>query len=145
MDPEDIEEYKQAFQLHDKKKTGILDPPNFQACMRYLGTIYSDPETLDLMRQAGGGQTVNETQFLTLMGNINSVATTEDDVKKSFQVFDKDNSGTISVAELRFVMTVLGDKLDNELVESMLDTADPGGYGSIAYNTFVDNMYKKGL
>lgn len=60
----------------------------------------------------------------------------------AFRVFDKDGAGTISVAELRFVMTALGDKLDDDQVEEMLKTADPNGSGGLAYEPFVRSMLK---
>lgn len=61
----------------------------------------------------------------------------------AFRVFDKDGTGTISVAELRFVMTSLGDKLDDDQVEEMLKTADPSGSGGLAYEPFVRSMLKQ--
>jgi hypothetical protein len=36
---------------------------------------------------------------------------TEEDIIEAFRVFDKDGSGVISAAELRHVMTNLGEKL----------------------------------
>jgi calmodulin len=41
---------------------------------------------------------------------------TEDDIIEAFRVFDKDGNGTISAAELRHVMTNLGEKLTDEEV-----------------------------
>jgi calmodulin len=43
---------------------------------------------------------------------------TEEDIIEAFRVFDKDGNGTISAAELRHVMTNLGEKLTDEEVES---------------------------
>ena len=41
---------------------------------------------------------------------------TEEDIIEAFRVFDKDGNGTISAAELRHVMTNLGEKLTDEEV-----------------------------
>ena len=41
---------------------------------------------------------------------------TEEEIKEAFKVFDKDGNGFISAAELRHVMTSLGEKLSDEEV-----------------------------
>ena len=43
------------------------------------------------------------------------------------QVFDKDGNGFISAAELRHVMTNLGEKLTDEEVDEMIREADVDG------------------
>lgn len=69
---------------------------------------------------------------------------TIDDLVLAFQAFDKDGNGFISLSELRFVLTCLGDKLDEDAVEAMLDQADPSGVGSVQYESFIRNMIARG-
>jgi calmodulin len=49
-------------------------------------------------------------------------------------VFDKDKDGYISAAELRYVMTNLGEKLTDEEVQEMIKEADLDGDGLVNYN-----------
>lgn len=60
----------------------------------------------------------------------------------SVAVFDKENNGYISGAELRHVMTSLGEKLTDEEVDEMLREADMDGDGQINYEEFVRIMSK---
>ena len=47
------------------------------------------------------------------------------------RVFDKDGNGFISAAELRHVMTNLGEKLTDEEVDEMIREADIDGDGQV--------------
>ena len=60
-----------------------------------------------------------------------------------FSVFDKDGNGYISSAELRHVMTNLGEKLTDEEVDEMIREADIDGDGQVNYEEFVAMMTSK--
>ena len=61
----------------------------------------------------------------------------------AFKVFDKDGNGFISAAELRHVMTNLGEKLTDEECDEMIREADIDGDGQINYEEFVKMMMSK--
>ena len=62
---------------------------------------------------------------------------------RTFRVFDKDGNGYISAAELRHVMTNLGEKLTDEEVDEMIREADIDGDGQVNYEEFVTMMTSK--
>ena len=69
----------------------------------------------------------------------------EEEIREAFRVFDKDGNGFISAAELRHVMTNLGEKLTDEEVDEMIREADIDGDGQVNYEEFVTMMKSKWL
>ena len=48
----------------------------------------------------------------------------KEEIQEAFKVFDKDGNGFISAAELRHIMTNLGEKLSYEEVDEMMKEAE---------------------
>ena len=82
-------------------------------------------------------------QFLNLMARKMKDTDSEEEIKEAFKVFDKDGNGFISAAELRHIMTNLGEKLTDEEVDEMIREADIDGDGQINYEEFVKMMMSK--
>ena len=64
----------------------------------------------------------------------------EEEIREAFRVFDKDGNGFISAAELRHVMTNLGEKLTDEEVDEMIKEADLDGDGQVNYEGNLNNI-----
>lgn len=69
----------------------------------------------------------------------------QEEIEEAFKVFDKDGNGYISAAELRHVMTSLGEKMSEEEVDEMIREADVDGDGQINYQEFVKMMVCKNM
>ncbi len=60
---------------------------------------------------ADGNGTIDFPEFLTMMARKMKDTDSAEEIKEAFKVFDKDGNGFISAAELRHIMTNLGEKL----------------------------------
>ena len=56
------------------------------------------------------------------------------------RVFDKDGNGFVCAAELRHVMTHLGERLSEEEVDDVIGKGDIDGDGQLNYEDFVKMM-----
>nr|VDD08313.1 unnamed protein product [Brassica oleracea] len=153
-----ISEFKEAFSLFDKDGDGSIlsDCYSFQSIccittkelgtvMRSLGQNPTEAELQDMINEvdADGNGTIDFPEFLNLMARKMKDTDSEEELKEAFRVFDKDQNGFISAAELRHVMTNLGEKLTDEEVDEMVREADVDGDGQINYDEFVKVMMAK--
>ena len=60
-----------------------------------------------------------------------------------FQTFDRDGNGLISAAELRYIMSNLGQLLDVKEANEMIETVDKDGDGQIDFTEFVEMMQRE--
>ena len=58
----------------------------------------------------------------------------EEEIREAFDVFDRENNGFVTHADLKFVMGQLGEKLTDEEVNEMLKEADVREKGHITWN-----------
>ncbi|KAL4545032.1 hypothetical protein Ndes2526B_g02151 [Nannochloris sp. 'desiccata'] len=162
-----ISEFKEAFALFDKDGDVSARSITFKDCfpttifrhptifsfgtittdelgvvMRSLGQNPTEAELQEMITEVDtdGNGTIDFKEFVNLMAKKMKETDTEEELREAFKVFDKDGNGYISAAELRHVMTNLGEKLTEEEVDAMIKEADTDGDGQVDYNEFVKMM-----
>ncbi|KAH7306763.1 hypothetical protein KP509_22G028700 [Ceratopteris richardii] len=91
----------------------------------------TEAELQDMINEvdSDGNGTIDFVEFLNLIARKMKDTESEEELKETFRVFDKDQNGFISAAELRHVMTNLGEKLRDDEVDEMIREADVDGVG----------------
>lgn len=141
---EQIAEYKQAFSLFDKDGDGTITTKELGAVMRSLGQNPTEEELQDMIYEveAEGNETIDFSEFLTMMAKMLNNTDIGEDMRQAFRVFDKDGDGLVNAAELRHVMANLGEKLTDEEVDEMIREADTDGDGKVNYSEFLKMLSK---
>lgn len=145
LSDEEIGEFREAFSLFDKNGDGTISSAELGTVMRSLGQNPTESELQDMINEidVDGNGTIDFEEFLNMMAKKMRESDSEEELREAFRVFDKDGNGFISAAELRHVMTNLGEKLTDDEVDEMIREADLDGDGTVNYEEFVRMMTAK--
>ncbi len=138
-------EFKEAFNLFDKNGDGSISAAELRSVMQSLGHTPTDTELKDMMHEidTDGNGIIEFNEFLTLMTRQAGGSDPEGEYREAFKVFDKNNDGLISSAELKAVMQQIGETLSDTDISEMIQEADKDGDGQINYQEFVNMMKGK--
>lgn len=115
-----VAEFKEAFQLMDQDKDGIIGKNDLRATFDAVGRLTTEKEIDDMLSEASGP--INFTQLLTLFAKrmSGSGATDDDDVVvDAFKKFDQD--GCIDGDKFRHLLVTFGDKFTQDEVDDAYD------------------------
>lgn len=113
--------------------------------MRSLGARPTETELHQMIQEidsAGTGR-INFEQFIKVLTRKLREPFSEEEMKEAFKLFDKDGSNVISAAELRRVLTSMGEKLNQEEVDEMMREGGVEGGAQITYEQFLKMMMGK--
>jgi Ca2+-binding EF-hand superfamily protein len=116
-----IAEFKEAFQLMDNDKDGVIGKNDLRSTFDALGKLASDKELDDMLGEAQGP--LNFTQLLTLFAaRMSGGGATDDDetVIAGFKTFDN-GQGKIDSEKLRHSLITWGDKFTEDEVDDAFD------------------------
>ncbi|PJF20067.1 Ubiquinone biosynthesis monooxygenase [Paramicrosporidium saccamoebae] len=144
LSSEQIAEYKEAFSLFDRDADGRIHTSELGTLMRALGRNPTEAEVRDHIKALDPHSTSHITfsDFLALMATVPPLdpAVAERELLEAFRVFDREGKGTIATAELRHIVTSLGEKLTEGEADEMMSEADPERCGTVDYAKFIKKM-----
>ena len=144
---EQRQEIKEAFDLFDTDGSGTIDAKELKVAMRALGF---EPKKEDIKRMIAeldveGNGVIEFGAFLDLMTTKMAERDPREEMLKAFRLFDEDESGKISFKNLKRVAKELGENMNDDEIQEMIDEADRDGDGEINEDEFVRIMKKTNL
>lgn len=94
-----------------------------------------DNVVIERMRQFAGMTKLKKAAFLVVARCLSSEEISG--LRQLFRTIDTDNSGTITVDELKVAMNKMGSKLKEDELHALIADADVDGNGTIDYEEFV--------
>ena len=122
LTPEEQQEYKEAFQLFDKDNDDKITAEELGIVMRALGANPTKQRIGEIVKEFDKENTgkFDQETFLQIMAAYGQEVDSTEDIKKAFEIFDKEKNGYISASELKHVLTTLGEKLSEQEVDDLL-------------------------
>nr|XP_045379228.1 myosin light chain 6B isoform X1 [Camelus bactrianus] len=121
-----LEEFKEAFELYDRVGDGKIQFSQCGDVMRALGHNPTNAEVLRVMGNPKSDELKSRrVDFETFLPMLQAVAKNRDkgsyqDYLEGLRVFDKEGNGKVMGAELRHVLTTLGERMTEDEVETVL-------------------------
>merc|ERR1711953_1606957 len=143
---EQMEEIREAFGLFDADASGMIDVRELKAAMRALGFEVKNEELKKMVTDIDndGNDTIEFAEFLEMMTGKMGEKDSREDIEKGFKLVDDDNTNKISFRNLARVAEELGENIDDEELQDMINQADRDGDGEINIDEFYRIMKKKG-
>jgi len=134
FDQDQIQEFKEAFNMIDQNRDGFIDHDDLKDMLASLGKDVSDDYLDEMMNQAPGA--INFTMFLTLFGERLQGTDPEDVIRNAFGCFDENLVGALNEDYLRELLTTLGDRFTQDEVDDLYKEA-PIKNGQFDYVEFT--------
>merc|ERR1711931_227612 len=127
-----IQEFKEAFQMIDADRNGIITVGDLKATYASLGVRDIDQDMLDNMC-AEAGAPINFTIFLNMLADKLHGTDPEDVIVKSFKLFDKENKGLVHISILSEVLKSQADRFNEDEMKNFTELAKPNSEGFVDY------------
>ncbi|CAO2581902.1 Myosin light chain 6B [Lemmus lemmus] len=137
--------FKEAFELFDRTGDGKILYSQCGDLMRALGQNPTNAEVLKVLGNPKSDELKSRrVDFETFLPMLQAVAKNRDqgtyeDYLEGLRVFDKEGNGKVMGAELRHVLTTLGEKMTEEEVETVLAGHEDSN-GCINYEAFLKHI-----
>ncbi|NXH49024.1 CETN2 protein, partial [Dicaeum eximium] len=140
-------EIREAFELFDTDGSGSIHVKELKVAMRALGFEPNKEEIKKIisdMDKEGTGK-ICFSDFLAGMSQKMAEKDSKAELLKAFKLFDDDETGKISLQNLKRVAKKLGESFTDEELQEMIDEADRDGDGEVSEQEFLRIMKKTGL
>ncbi|MGH0185696.1 UNVERIFIED_CONTAM: hypothetical protein FKN15_018713 [Acipenser sinensis] len=139
---EQKQEIKEAFELFDTDKDKEIDYHELKVAMRALGFDVKKADVLKILKdydREGSGKIAFD-DFNEVVTDWMLDRDPQEEMIKAFKLFDDDDSGKISLRNLRRVARELGENMTDEELRAMIDEFDNDGDGEINQEEFFSIM-----
>ena len=141
MQEERMQMINEVFDNFDKDKGGYIDSRELASVLRALGRGKDQKEIDEFMEKVDKNKNgrIERQEFMDAMNEMYSVPqTTVEEVVEAFKIFDKDNSGKISLDEMKTILLKFTDDFNEEEVEEIFHLIDTDNSGEISYAEFAE-------
>jgi Ca2+-binding EF-hand superfamily protein len=143
--PDELDDYQHLWELYDKDGSGGISHAELREGLHRSGLAHG-PELEEIVSKLDKNQDgqISFEEFLHAQSVAKGMVLDEGDVedaRKTFRLFDADDSGTISVRELGDSMAKLGWVLDRSELEQLEASVDADKDGTVSFEEFYQLVH----
>ncbi|EFJ10845.1 hypothetical protein SELMODRAFT_159200 [Selaginella moellendorffii] len=139
--------YKEVFSVFDKDEDGFVAAKEIGPMLRAVVQNPTQAEIRGMVLEMDplqiGNKLYDFPTFLRYVSRRMKEYDTEEELREAFRVFDKEQNGQVSAAELREVVTTLGEVFTPDEVSLLMKDAKVNAEGMINYEGLIKMMMKK--
>lgn len=135
------QEIQEVFAVFASQETNTIPASHLATVVRSLRFTPSEAEITSLTaRFQDHSGNIAFDDFQKILSETSQNHLTIKDVIEAFKVFDTNNTGMISAAELKRILTSMGEKLSEEEVDDLLTEANVDDHGMLNYHEFAQHI-----
>eukprot|EP00294_Goniomonas_avonlea_P014689 CAMPEP_0114554940 /NCGR_PEP_ID=MMETSP0114-20121206/8479_1 /TAXON_ID=31324 /ORGANISM="Goniomonas sp, Strain m" /LENGTH=161 /DNA_ID=CAMNT_0001740023 /DNA_START=88 /DNA_END=573 /DNA_ORIENTATION=+ len=150
LESSQMQELKEAFILFDTDGSGAIDAKELLAAVRSLGVSLTPSQVQGMIKEYDKDMTgeIDFNEFKEMMGGFMVQKNTKEEVCLVFKALDRDNTGVLTLSNLRAVAAEMHASgvysfAEKDLMNMMLE-ADHDGDGYVTQEEFLTLMHKTG-
>ncbi|OMJ83727.1 hypothetical protein SteCoe_15269 [Stentor coeruleus] len=145
INADEIQEIKEAFDLFDSDGSGTVEPGELKNAMVSLGFEAKNATLFHMINDLDkdGSGAIDFDEFLDMMTSTMTEADSKEDIKKIFNLFDTEKTGTVTIKSLRKIIADLGEALTEDDMLDLIKKGDSNGDGQVTFDDFYNIMTKR--
>ncbi|XP_020808162.1 calmodulin-2 [Drosophila serrata] len=138
-----IEELQEAFRMYDLNDNGRISPHEMRLALISVGHENTESELYDLI----GTVTVHRNadlslpQFMQMMAPRMESVESEENLTKTFRLFDRDDDGYMTSQDVRAFMVMMGVGVSDTDIRDICREVDMDHDGRISLRDFLNFMH----
>ena len=134
------QEIKEAFSLFDTDKDNHIDYHELKVSLRALGFDVKKQDVLKIIRDNSDNSLLSFDSFNKIASSMILDRDPISEIKRAFSLFDSDSKGKICLKDLRRVAKEIGESIDDNELQAMIDEFDLDNDGEINESEFIQIM-----
>ncbi|GAM18738.1 hypothetical protein SAMD00019534_019130 [Acytostelium subglobosum LB1] len=132
----------ECFTIFDKDNDGKVLIDELGPLLRSLGKSPTSTDLEAIKTELGNPRDfdINTVKTIIAKKTVKTPIDQQKEMLDAFRALDKDGHGTIQEAELRQILTTLGDYLSSADVDELMKEVDVNTDGAISYQKFVEML-----
>lgn len=137
--------FKWAFGLLNTAEDGTVESRELQNFMAAIGRTVTDSEIFAMINESDldGNGVIEYNEFVAIVSQRMRGNLDDDELRDAFRVYDKENSGYITIGQVRRVLIDLDSVPVDDDLDEVFHLYDNDNDGKLSYEEFALSMSKK--